>query len=71
MNDEIISISDAAAEAGVPVGVFIAWLVQSGLLIEHPGTTDDRCAESEHVADCECCDGGWIPAPHPDICQLP
>lgn len=33
---EIVSIADAAAECGVSVEEFIGWLVDSGLLIEHP-----------------------------------
>jgi hypothetical protein len=33
---EVISIADAAAECGVTVETFIGWMVESGLLLEHP-----------------------------------
>ena len=36
MEDEVISIEQAAAESGVSVEVFISWLVESGMLLEHP-----------------------------------
>lgn len=34
--DEVVSISDAAAECGVTVETFIAWMVESGMFLEHP-----------------------------------
>jgi hypothetical protein len=33
---EVVSIPDAAAECGVTVGTFIGWMVESGMLLEHP-----------------------------------
>lgn len=33
---EVLSIRDAAAECGVTVETFIGWLVESGMLLEHP-----------------------------------
>jgi len=36
MDTEVVSIEDAAAECGVTVSTFIGWMVESGLLLEHP-----------------------------------
>lgn len=33
---EVVSIADAAAECGVTVGTIIGWMVQDGMLLEHP-----------------------------------
>jgi len=33
---DVISIADAAAECGVSVETFIGWMVDSGMLLEHP-----------------------------------
>ncbi|QQW33206.1 hypothetical protein [Mycobacterium marinum] len=34
---DAVSIAAAAAECGVSVETFIGWLVESGMLLEHPG----------------------------------
>jgi hypothetical protein len=35
-DSESLSIADAAAECGVSVETFIGWMVESGMLLEHP-----------------------------------
>lgn len=36
MNDEVISIADAAAECGMSVDELIRLMVNDGMLLEHP-----------------------------------
>jgi len=36
MTNDYLTIPEAAAEAGVSVETFIGWLVESGMLLEHP-----------------------------------
>lgn len=33
---EVVSIADAAADCGVTVETFVGWMVDSGMLLEHP-----------------------------------
>ncbi len=35
---EVVPIADAAAECGVTVETFLGWLVESGMLLEHPNS---------------------------------
>ena len=73
---EIVTIPEAAAECGVPLHVYLSWLVNDGMLLEMPDSIDPRCQPGGderfpdmrmHVADCEC---EFIPVPHPDIREL-
>lgn len=73
-DDDIMSIEDAAREAGIPIGMFMGQLVHSGLLLEHPDHLDPRClmlrgvfSRDEigwHIDYCNCV---FIPGPHPDL----
>lgn len=79
MNDDndVMSMTDAAAECGVRVGVFVSQLVDAGLLLEAPDQpSDPRCEalretfpgeEVRHVDYCGC---RFIPSPHPAIRRL-
>lgn len=35
-NDTLVPIDKAAAELRIPLETFVGWLVESGLLLEHP-----------------------------------
>ena len=70
----MISIREAAAEAGLSIGEYVSQLAHSGLLMLCPDEpSDPRCEAIQqrfpghirwHVDDCEC---RFIPSPHPDI----
>lgn len=56
---EVVSISAAAAELGIPVEILIGRMEHDGLLVPVPGSSDPRCSELPglfrwHAPDCEC-----------------
>lgn len=75
MDDNMISIEEAAAEAGLSRGSYVAQLVDSGMLLEHPEQMDPRCLMIRetfpdfpwHGDECNCT---FIPGPHPDLSRL-
>jgi hypothetical protein len=54
--NEVAWVADAAADCGVTVETFMGWLVESGILLEHPQVatslaptrTSGRCGDGSH-----------------------
>ncbi len=63
--DQIVSIEDAAVEAGVELHVFIGWLCESGLLLVQE--EDPDCDPWDHAEGCGCV---LVASPHPDLVPL-
>lgn len=68
MDNELVSIADAAAEAGVQFHDLISWMHRSGAVLLIPDSDDLRChvwmpGFEDHVPGCGC---RFISA-HPDV----
>ena len=70
MGDEIVSIEQAASEAGIPVHLLVSFMHRSGALILEPGSEDPACLLVSglelHGQDCSC---RFLPM-HPDLSQI-
>jgi hypothetical protein len=66
MGDEIVSIEQAASEAGIPVHIMLGWMCDSGALMVPPEHLDPRCWAEAHIPDCGCV----FVALHPDVQEI-
>ncbi|CAJ1507374.1 hypothetical protein [[Mycobacterium] holstebronense] len=73
MENELVSIADAADALGIRLSALLSRMAADGLLLVVPGTEDPRCGNKGrdgvlyHRDDCDC---GFTATPHPDIVEM-